>query len=105
LIKIASAALLTRSDLSPLLRSIYWLRSSASTSAPDCCASEPRCCDGHKRTCLFRSQGPKKQTFVDATAICLALARRLAVIMHRIWIDGTAFRWTRHKLERSARKN
>jgi len=21
--------------------------------------------------------------------------RRLAVIMHRIWVDGTAFRWTR----------
>jgi len=25
----------------------------------------------------------------------VALARRLAVIMHRIWVDGTAFRWTR----------
>jgi len=25
----------------------------------------------------------------------VALARRVAVIMHRIWIDGTAFRWTR----------
>jgi transposase len=25
----------------------------------------------------------------------VALARRLAVIMHRIWIDGTDFRWTR----------
>ena len=23
-----------------------------------------------------------------------ALARRLAVIMHRIWVDGTEFRWT-----------
>src|SRR5262249_6383923 len=23
------------------------------------------------------------------------LARRLAVIMHRIWVDGTEFRWTR----------
>ena len=22
-------------------------------------------------------------------------ARRLAVIMHRIWVDGTEFRWTR----------
>ena len=22
-------------------------------------------------------------------------ARRLAVIMHRIWVDGTDFRWTR----------
>jgi transposase len=25
----------------------------------------------------------------------VALARRLAAIMHRIWIDGTEFRWTR----------
>ena len=25
----------------------------------------------------------------------VALARRLAVIMHRIWVDGTKFRWTR----------
>jgi transposase len=27
----------------------------------------------------------------------VALARRLAVIMHRIWVDGTAFRWTREQ--------
>ena len=25
----------------------------------------------------------------------VALARRLAVIMHRIWTDGTEFRWTK----------
>ena len=25
----------------------------------------------------------------------VALARRLAVIMHRIWVDGTELRWTR----------
>jgi hypothetical protein len=25
----------------------------------------------------------------------VALARRLAVIMHRMWIDGTEFRWTK----------
>jgi transposase len=25
----------------------------------------------------------------------VALARRLAVIMHRIWVDGTEFRWSR----------
>jgi hypothetical protein len=23
----------------------------------------------------------------------VALARRLAVVMHRMWIDGTEFRW------------
>src|SRR5277367_5322421 len=27
----------------------------------------------------------------------VALARRLAVIMHRIWIDGTEFQWTREQ--------
>src|SRR5712691_10423410 len=27
----------------------------------------------------------------------VALARRLAVIMHRIWVDGTTFRWTREE--------
>ena len=25
----------------------------------------------------------------------VALARRLAVIVHRIWVDGTEFRWAR----------
>lgn len=25
----------------------------------------------------------------------VALARKLAVILHRIWIDGTTFRWSR----------
>ena len=30
----------------------------------------------------------------------VALARRLAVIMHRIWVDGTEFRWTRNKPQR-----
>jgi transposase len=27
----------------------------------------------------------------------VALARRLAVIMHCIWVDGTEFRWTREE--------
>ena len=27
----------------------------------------------------------------------VALARRLAVIMHRIWVNGTAFRWTQEQ--------
>jgi len=25
----------------------------------------------------------------------VAVARRLAVIMHRMWVDGSEFRWTR----------
>ncbi len=32
----------------------------------------------------------------------VALARRLAVIMHRIWVDGTAFRWTREQAAATA---
>jgi hypothetical protein len=28
----------------------------------------------------------------------VALARRLAVILHRIWVDGSEFRWTRDEL-------
>jgi transposase len=27
----------------------------------------------------------------------VALARRLAVVMHRIWVDGTEFCWTRQQ--------
>ena len=32
----------------------------------------------------------------------VALARRLAVIMHRIWVDGTEFRWTREQAPAAA---
>jgi transposase len=36
---------------------------------------------------IARQRGRKKAI--------VALARRLAVIMHRIWVDGTEFKWTR----------
>jgi len=36
---------------------------------------------------IARRRGMKKAV--------VALARRLAVIMHRIWVDGTEFRWAR----------
>src|SRR5476649_901801 len=32
----------------------------------------------------------------------VALARRLAVIMHRIWVDGSEFRWTREQAAAAA---
>ncbi len=32
----------------------------------------------------------------------VALARRLAVIMHRIWVDGTEFRWSREQAPAAA---
>ena len=38
---------------------------------------------------IARRQGMKKAI--------VALARRLAVIMHRIWVDGTEFQWTREE--------
>ena len=38
---------------------------------------------------IARRRGKKKAI--------VALARRLAVILHRIWVDGTNFRWTREQ--------
>jgi transposase len=32
----------------------------------------------------------------------VALARRLAVIMHRMWSDGTEFRWTKENASATA---
>jgi transposase len=32
----------------------------------------------------------------------VALARRLAVILHRIWVDGSEFRWTREQTAAAA---
>ena len=37
----------------------------------------------------------KNRTPIAIEEAVVALARRLAVIMHRIWVDGTEFRWTR----------
>ena len=44
---------------------------------------------------IARHRGMKKAT--------VALARGLAVIMHRIWVDGTEFRWTRNVAVKRAR--
>src|SRR6202142_1155855 len=43
---------------------------------------------------IARRRGMKKAV--------VALARRLAVIMHRMWVDGTEFRWTREKAAAAA---
>ena len=43
---------------------------------------------------IARRRGKKKAI--------VALARRLAVIMHRIWVDGTEFRWTREQAAAAA---
>jgi transposase len=69
-----------------------------------------RCGDEMMRVMLYEAAQSmlraKKWSWLKAWAMQLArrcgmkkaivaLARRLAVIMHRIWIDGTEFRWTR----------
>jgi len=46
---------------------------------------------------IARHRGMKK--------VIVALARRLAVIMHRIWVDGTEFRWTKNKALRQQHEN
>jgi transposase len=69
-----------------------------------------RCGDGMMRVMLYEAAQSmlrsKKWSWLKAWALqiarrrgmkkaIVALARRLAVIMHRIWVDGTEFRWTR----------
>jgi hypothetical protein len=34
----------------------------------------------------------------------VAVARKLAVVLHRMWVDGTEFNWSTTKLPRSAHK-
>jgi len=69
------------------------------------------CGDGMMRTLLYEAAQVmltrvKKWSWLKAWAMniakrgslrkaIVALARRLAVIMHRMWSDGTEFRWTR----------
>ena len=77
------------------------------------------CCgDGMMRTLLYEAaqvllSNVKKWSWLKAWAMnvakrrgmqkaVVALARRLAVIMHRIWSDGTEFCWTRGSLPTAA---
>lgn len=41
---------------------------------------------------LAESAGPKHSKKAK-----VALARRLAVVMHRMWVDGSEFRWTKEE--------
>jgi transposase len=71
-----------------------------------------RCGDEMMRTMLYEAaqamMRSKKWSWLKAWAMqiarrrgmkkaIVALGRRLAVIMHRIWVDGTEFRWTREQ--------
>ena len=76
-----------------------------------------RCGDEMMRTMLYEAaqsmMHSKKWSWLKAWAMqvarrcgmkkaIVALARRLAVIMHRIWVDGTEFRWTREQVPAAA---
>jgi transposase len=70
-----------------------------------------KCGDGFARTCLYEAAGvlltrverwsPLKawgvrlMKRIGATKAKVAVARKLAVILHRIWTDGTEFWWTK----------
>ena len=49
----------------------------------------------HERTYLDKAWTMQIARRRGMKKAIVALARRLAVIMHRIWVDGTEFRWTR----------
>jgi transposase len=70
-----------------------------------------KCGDGFARTCLYEAAGvlltrverwsPLKawgvrlMKRIGTTKAKVAVARKLAVILHRIWTDGTEFWWTK----------
>jgi transposase len=43
---------------------------------------------------LMKKMGATKAKVAVPSLAC-SVARKLAVILHRIWIDGTDFRWTK----------
>jgi transposase len=76
-----------------------------------------RCGDEMMRVMLYEAAQimlySKKWSWLKAWAVqiarrrgmkkaIVALARRLAVIMHRIWVDGTEFRWTKEPVAAAA---
>jgi transposase len=77
-----------------------------------------RCGDEMMRSMLYEAAqsmlvNTKKWSWLKAWAMqiarrrgmkkaIVALARRLAVILHRIWVDGTEFRWTREQAAAAA---
>src|SRR5215475_4153795 len=101
----------TRFRKSKSVGSVFGLTSSSYQSGEiDWSGRISRCGDEMMRVMLYEAAlsmlHSKKWSWLKAWAMqiarrrgmkkaIVALARRLAVIMHRIWIDGTEFRWTR----------
>jgi transposase len=46
-----------------------------------------------KKWSVVSAQGVKLAKRIGAKKACVAIARKLAIIMYRIWIDGTEFRF------------
>jgi transposase len=46
-----------------------------------------------KKWSSLRAQGVKLAKRAGSKKACVAIARKLAVIMHRMWVDGTEFRF------------
>ena len=51
----------------------------------------------HDAKRLLKAWGLKIARHRGMKRAIVAVARRLAVIMHRMWVDGTEFRWTREE--------
>jgi|HubBroStandDraft_6_1064221.scaffolds.fasta_scaffold634831_1 hypothetical protein len=51
----------------------------------------------------FKAWAMKIAKHLGMKKAIVALARRLAVIMHRVWVDGTEFRWTGRSQQRDSR--
>jgi hypothetical protein len=46
----------------------------------------------------LKAWGRRLARRVGAKKARLAVARELAVIVHRVWVDGTEFRWTKQQV-------
>jgi transposase len=55
-----------------------------------------------KKWSVLRAWGVKLAKRIGAKKACVAVARKLAIIMHRMWVDGTAFRFGEPSAARAA---
>jgi hypothetical protein len=50
--------------------------------------------DPYHQVVMLKAWGLKIARHLGMKQAIVAVARRMAVIMHRMWADGTEFRWT-----------
>ena len=46
-----------------------------------------------RRACPLKTWARRLKKKVGHKKACVALARKLAVLLHRMWMDGAEFRW------------